>query len=353
MKKHFTHLLATCALFVAGLTTANAQDPHFSQFFNAPLRQNPAMTGVFEGSWRAGLNYRDQWSSVVGNSNAFKTIGAGADMNTFVMKNDFAGLGLYVMRDQAGTGKFTQTNAVLSGSYIKQLSGRRRGWKQAEHYISGGLQIGFGQNSIDWGSYQFSTQFDGNGYNKDYASQEQNPTDNKSYIDLNAGLMWYAIFNEHLSVYAGGAANHINQPNIGFFGKNEALFMRYSANLGAEIPLSKQFSLLPGAMYWRQGPSQEIEAGFNVRYSNKDWREVVLRAGVWNRLPGARNAAISQDALIIFGGLDFENWSFGVSYDLNNSDLKTVSNSRGGYELSIIYTQPQRRRLGVACPRFR
>lgn len=352
MKKLFTTFFYSAALLVAA-TTVRAQDPHFSQFFNAPVRQNPALTGVFDGSWRAGFNYRDQWSSVVGSSNAFRTFGLGADMNTFVMKNDFAGLGMYVMRDQAGSGKYTQTNAVLSGSYIKQLSGRRRGWKQAEHYLSGGLQLGFGQNAIDWNTFRFSTQFNGDAFDPNLSNQENTPTDSKTYIDLNAGLLWYAIFNDRLSVHAGGAVNHINQPNIGFFGKNETLYMRYSANLGAEIPLSKQLSILPGAMYWRQGPSQQIEAGFNVRYSNKDWNEVVLRAGVWDRLPGGKNIAISQDALILFGGLDFENWSFGVSYDLNMSELRTVSNSRGGYELSIIYTQKQRRRLGVACPRFK
>ena len=180
MKKHFTQLLSACLLVAATCTTATAQDPQYSQFFNAPVRQNPAMTGVFEGTWRAGFNYRDQWSSIVGSSNAFRTMGASADMNTFVMKNDFAGIGLYVMRDQAGTGKFTQTSALLSGSYIKQLSGRRRGWKQAEHYLSGGLQIGYGQNSLDWAAYRFSTQFNGDAYDPNLSSQET--ADRKSVV---------------------------------------------------------------------------------------------------------------------------------------------------------------------------
>jgi type IX secretion system PorP/SprF family membrane protein len=353
MKNIFTKIFAVgFAVFCA--TTAQAQDPQFSQFFNTPLRTNPAMTGLFTGSYRAAFNYRDQWASIVGSGNAFRTYGASADMNFFVMKADVAGMGLQVLRDQAGSGGFSQTSAVLSGSYVKQLSGRKRGWKQAEHYLSGGLQIGAGQNSIDPGKYQFSTQYSSStGYNENAPSLENIVTDTKTYIDLNAGLMWYALFNDHLSVYAGGSVNHINQPNIGFFSKTEPLFMRYSANIGGEIPVSREISLLPAALFWKQGPAMQTEVGMNLRYSNRDWREFVLKAGIWDRLPGDKIAPITQDALILFAGIDYERLSIGFSYDLNMSNLRAVSNSRGGYELSVMYIHPPKRRLGVACPRFR
>jgi type IX secretion system PorP/SprF family membrane protein len=353
MKPIFTKALMLVFVVLSAIN-AQAQDAQFSQFFNAPVRLNPAMTGLFNGSYRVGANYRDQWSSIIGSSNAFRTYGAAADMNFFIMKADVAGLGLQVVRDEAGAGQFTNTTAVLSGSYVKQLSGRRRGWKQAEHYLSGGLQIGMGQNTISSGKYQFSRQYDPqSGFSENNASGENFATDSKTYIDLNAGLMWYALFNEHLSLYAGGSANHINQPNIGFFSRAEPLYMRYSANVGGEIPVSREISLLPGALFWKQGPAMQTELGLNVRYSNRDWREFVLKAGVWDRLPGSKDAPISQDALILFAGVDYERLSIGFSYDLNMSNLRAVSNARGAYELSIMYIHPPKRRLGVACPRFR
>lgn len=329
------------------------QDAQFSQFFSTPMRLNPAMTGLFNGSYRVAANYRDQWSSIIGSQNAFRTYAGAADMNFFVMKADVAGLGLQVVRDEAGAGQFTNTTAVLSGSYVKQLSGRRRGWKQAEHYISGGLQVGMGQNAITPGKYQFSTQYIDGQYKENNASGENFVTASKTYIDLNAGLMWYALFNEHLSLYAGGSANHINQPNIGFFNRAEPLYMRYSANIGGEIPVSREISLLPSALFWKQGPAMQTEVGLNVRYSNRDWRELVMKAGVWDRLPGSINAPISQDALILFAGVDYERLSVGFSYDLNMSNLRAVSNARGAYEISVMYIHPPKRRLGVACPRFR
>ena len=40
------------------------QDPHFSQFFSSPLTLNPALTGKFDGVFRAAGNYRDQWPAI-------------------------------------------------------------------------------------------------------------------------------------------------------------------------------------------------------------------------------------------------------------------------------------------------
>ena len=130
MKHKLTRLAVLGSILLLAATQTWAQDPLLAQYFNAPVRLNPAMTGVFNGSYRVGVNYRDQWSSVVGGDNAFRTYAVGADMNTFVMKNDFAGLGIYALRDQAGSGKYTHTNVMLSGAYIKQLSGKGRGWRQ-------------------------------------------------------------------------------------------------------------------------------------------------------------------------------------------------------------------------------
>ena len=50
-------LLAPCAF---------SQDLHFSQFMNSPLATNPANTGFLpEGDYRLGINYRNQWASVI------------------------------------------------------------------------------------------------------------------------------------------------------------------------------------------------------------------------------------------------------------------------------------------------
>ena len=59
MRKYFVFIFA---LMLTGI--AQAQDPHFSQFFASPLTLNPAFTGKFDGQWRLAANHRDQWPSI-------------------------------------------------------------------------------------------------------------------------------------------------------------------------------------------------------------------------------------------------------------------------------------------------
>ena len=56
-------------LFVLTLVVlrASAQDPHFSQFYMAPMYLNPAMVGAFDGNYRLSGLFRGQWGSVLQN----------------------------------------------------------------------------------------------------------------------------------------------------------------------------------------------------------------------------------------------------------------------------------------------
>jgi len=108
--KHIIYIwtLLISALFCAPKTFA--QDLHFSQFFNSPLTTNPANTGFIpDGDYRLGINYRDQWSSVM--SVPYKTMSAFGDVQ--LMKNKFdngwIGLGGVILRDVAGSGNLTST----------------------------------------------------------------------------------------------------------------------------------------------------------------------------------------------------------------------------------------------------
>ncbi|HRF76460.1 MAG TPA: type IX secretion system membrane protein PorP/SprF, partial [Chitinophagales bacterium] len=45
-----------------------------------------------------------------------------------------------------------------------------------------------------------------------------------------------------------------------------------------------------------------------------------------------------DDAIIASVGMDFKNFRFGASYDINTSTLKEASSGNGGFELSLVYT---------------
>ena len=63
-----------------------------------------------------------------------------------------------------------------------------------------------------------------------------------------------------------------------------------------------------------------------------------------------------RDALIPAVKIDYNPFSIGLSYDVNVSQLKTASQGRGGFELSITYigflNRDNSTREKVFCPRF-
>src|ERR1700750_2272151 len=58
LRKYLYHTIL--ALLLAG-QAANAQDIHFSQFFETPLLRNPALAGIFTGDFRVQTVFRDKW----------------------------------------------------------------------------------------------------------------------------------------------------------------------------------------------------------------------------------------------------------------------------------------------------
>src|SRR6476619_1518574 len=107
---------------VLSVLMAQAQDLHFSQFFNSPLTTNPANTGFIpDGDYRLGINYRDQWSTIM--SVPYTTMSDFGDVK--LMKNRFEngwiGLGGVILRDVAGSGNLTSTKLYGSVAYHQLL----------------------------------------------------------------------------------------------------------------------------------------------------------------------------------------------------------------------------------------
>lgn len=348
MKKVFTLVIFTLGMAMGGYS----QDPHFSQFYNAPLHLNPAMTGVFPGQFRVAANYRNQWSSILGNE-AFKTMHFSGEMRFSVLQNDYFAMGLNVLQDQAGAGQLSQTHSHLSMSYLKQIAGGK--YRSDHQYLIVGLQGGLGQYSQDWTNYWFSNQYNSASNQVDPTLPSNELIDQRTGIipHINAGLMYYAIFDEDKSVYVGGSIFHVNQPGISFLNDNsEKLYQKFMIHAGGQLPFTNNFSVLPGAMLAIQGPSLQTVLGANFRYTNKDWYEVALRAGVWTRLANRLEKGITMDALIYKFILEMEQWQLGLSYDVNHSSLHNASQGRGAFEISLIYVHPYKFRYRVNCPRF-
>jgi type IX secretion system PorP/SprF family membrane protein len=353
MKISTQSIVLFALFFLTYCSNLQAQDPRFSQYYASPWNLNPAMTGVFNGSWRATANYRDQWGSII-SPVPFRTYSTAFEQRVQVgVRDDYASFGIGAMHDEAGTARFLQNRIHLGGAFLKQLSGGRQ---QADHYLSAGAQVGFGQNSIDWGKVWFSRQFDNTTETPDFSAPSGEPMANspsKGWLDFNAGLLWYVVLENNGTFYLGGAMHHLNKPNISFIEDDaETLYVRWSAHAGGEFPLNHNISLLPGALVMKQGPAFETDLGLNLRYSNNDLNELALRAGAWLRVGNKLDKQFQADAVTLVGMLELNRCMLGLSYDVTVSKLTQANNSRGAFELSLTYFHPGERKTRVQCPNF-
>ena len=70
LKHGLKNLLPVFLFLTIACSSLQAQDIHFSQFFEAPLLRNPSLAGIFTGDIRVQMVYRDQWISF---TNAYKS----------------------------------------------------------------------------------------------------------------------------------------------------------------------------------------------------------------------------------------------------------------------------------------
>ncbi len=349
MKQILPLIVASILIFTG---QSNAQDPRFSQFFSAPQLLNPALTGVFDGEYRVNINYRNQWNSILDKS-AFTGYAAGSDYRYNVRDDDYAGVGIQLLNQSSGAGDLSRTQAHLNGSYIKQLGGG--GFGGPDYYLVAGAQLGLGQLSTNWNKYWFSRQYDPNSQtvNTGLNSGESGNSNSKTYLDFGVGLLWYAVINERASAYFGGSFAHLNTPNISLFeDSDENLYSRWTIHGGGEVMLTPYLSLLPSAYFTGQGPSLETVLGSNLRYSNGDWQEFSIRAGTFARVNNRLEKFNNFESTIVCLAFEFDRWMMGMSYDINFSNLQRVTNSRGSFELALIYTARERKRYRVKCPTF-
>ena len=313
-------------LLISAGNLLHAQDMHFSQFFEAPLLRNPSLAGIFTGDVRVQMVYRNQWNSFV---NAYKTGSFNAEYKLPAGKgNDYLTIGLQVLYDKAGTAGLTTTHLLPALNYHKSLNDNKT------TYISFGFMGGLVEKSIDRSKITTNSQFDGTAYNPALADGESFSSGKYDYFDGSFGASFNSVFgrNDANSYYLGVAYHHFNRPRNSFYRTADAaLNPKYviSGGLKFNIDDYTYFTLLSD--YSNQGSFNEIIGGALYSYKIGDSPDTplyTLHAGTFIRW---------KDALIPVIKIDYNPFSVALSYDVNVSQLKTVSQGRGGVELSISY----------------
>lgn len=343
MKRFF--IVFACTLFLGQLF---GQDRHFTQFYAAPQTLNPAMAGNIEGTYRASIIYRDQWSSII--DNPFKTFSANFDLRMTPFgrsSGDAIGAGIVFFNDQAGISGFSTNQIAVSGAYHKMLD------VNTNNVLSLGFQAGITQQDVNYLPLTFNDQFDGTtGYTLE--SNEILPENNFSYWDFSTGLFWSMSPEKFTNYHAGISLYHVNRPAISFYNDAELEFKLYrklQIQAGASFPLSRSTQILPRILLSSQGPHFEINAGTNFRFSFRNYDNMGMYLGTWVRPVSTVDNGMDIDAIILFGGFETGGLLVGLSYDLNVSSLSTSTAGRGGFELSVTYIGEYENE-SVMCPKF-
>jgi len=339
MKKHV--IILVLLLFTFHLL--KGQDIHFSQFYFSPLNLNPAHTGFFNGTQRIALNYRNQWKLAAGGF-PYVTYSASFDMHILdnaMTASDIMGVGIIAFSDKAGTGHLAKQGVLASLAYNRDLTGK--GVHIVGFGIQGGIiQMGFDPNELRFGNDILS----GNPDSKGGGGQEvfQN---NLSYVDVNAGALWNFIPTEIIKIYLGVSTYHLTRPTENFQDvvvKNH-LSSRITVQGGASIAVRTEWDVLPSILFMRQDASNETNLGTAVRYNTPT---MSIRLGAWYRYWN------NSDAIIFMTGLEYYDFTLGISYDINISSLKETSNGRGSFEIALIYILDLKKnvRRDIQCPEF-
>ncbi len=330
-------LSLACAIAIAS-TTVEAQDFHFSQFYNFPGAINPAHAGRMKEDIRGGLIYRSQWKQV---NAPYSTFGAAVDMNFVKVPAFFdkIGAGILFVNDELPDKIFKNQQFSVSLAMHKSLDAFKR------HRISFGIQPGYSIKSFVSNGLYSSVDIDRSTYTPpsgSFISKDQAITGNNNYgaFNLNAGLFYDFTVSEKFSIGLGGSLFNITSPkesivkNINNYDPTR-LGRRLLSTFSLAYRMNDQFTLLPAVMYMQQQGASDINIGTALGYHLNPNKDITVFVGGWYRL---------SDAAIAMVGMQYKHVKVAFSYDATVSSFKDVRNapnvsskSVGAYEITLTY----------------
>jgi type IX secretion system PorP/SprF family membrane protein len=335
-------ILVACfsaSLLISG--GANAQDLHFSQFFEAPLLRNPSLAGLFAGDIRVQGVYRNQWNSI---SFPYQTGSFNADYKFPVGKgDDFMSVGLQTLFDRAGSVALRTIHLLPVVNFHKSMSASRN------TYLSLGFMGGLVSRGLDRSKVTTNNQYDGFGYNGSLPDGESFAS-NYSYFDASVGMSFNSTLGsgEQHTYFVGVAYHHFNEPVNSFY-RNINHLPKWVFSGGLKLNLDMFSYVTFHSDYTLQSPFEEFIAGglYSRKIGDEDVPAYTIHGGLYYRY---------NDALIPVVKLDYYPFSMAFSYDINTSKLSTASNGRGGIEISLSYIAyvngDRSSKEKLKCPKF-
>ena len=301
---------------LAAIRISFGQDIHWSQFNDNQIFQNPANSGNFNGDYRFIANRRSQWKSV---TEPFTTTNISVDKKF----NNNSGFGILFFDDVAGDGKFRTNELQINLAYPLKII------KDTNASLKIGVNFGLNHRQVNMDQFNFNNQYNGMTYDPSLPSNEN--FDNQKNTNLSIGFgSTYGYKFSKFELLFGTSLFNLNRPNQGFYNEKIKRDIRSSTFIKSNYFINKLFSLQPSLNVQLQGKYRSMIIGSNLKYtlSQTPLKYLAIYFGTWLR---------NKDASIFTIGADYQNWFFGLSYDINLSTLTPASKYRGGSEIAIRY----------------
>jgi type IX secretion system PorP/SprF family membrane protein len=291
---------------------SHAQDRLTTQFFSSPHTFNPALAGLMPTKIRGNANFRSMnGDSTQGPStmvNASADIRIGTDL---LPKRDAFGIGIAYGYEQFKENKnyyWNSRSATLSLAYHKSID------KRGKHSISFGAQA----TTVD----------------KNVLITKTEVYKELLYTDFSVGAVYTGKLGDNLGVFGGYKYGHITEPfEFAFAGNSSRLDNGGTALAGMTLGLGGSNALYINAYMHNQADVTYLQAGGYARIhlnagKKAKTAETALYIGGYYK---------HDDAVAPYLGVEYADFRFAASYDINISDKAPAYKNNGGLEFSVTY----------------
>jgi type IX secretion system PorP/SprF family membrane protein len=312
-------------LLTAFSVYASGQDINFSQFYELSLLRNPALGGFFKGDIKSTAAFRSQWGSV---TVPFQTSALAVETKFTASDNsdDYWSFGMQITNDVAGDSRMGRTQFLPAVTYHKIINADRT------EYLSAGFLGGFVQQRFDPSRLNFDDQFVNGAYSPTNPTRQAFESTNATFFDMSAGLAYSVILGVDTRFYVGAGLFHVNRPRVAYDKDNDyRLNAKYVFNAGLSLPASDYDRLVIYSDIFMQGGNLQGQGGLILNHNffeEENDQNLALGVGTFLRW---------NDAVIPVVRFEYYKLNIGLSYDVNISKLKTASQYRGGFEVTLSF----------------
>jgi type IX secretion system PorP/SprF family membrane protein len=249
------------------------------------------------------------------------------------------GVGITALHDETGNNIFNKEKVYVSGAYFTQYE---------KYIIKLGVQAGYVHSNIKLGNEIWPDQYNRMlGIFEPNAGSGENISNNVSYFDLNTGISCKIIL-PRINPQFGISVHHLNAPKIYYTSVSTKLKQVVTLHGSADWLLNQKIYITPTFVYKTNFGENFMVYGASCSYK---FAGSFLEKSIFTGID-IKNSYSQMSALSIFGGIRYNQWQFGASYDYNLSKSGFAINGPLVIYIRYISLSSRIQNFSMPCSRF-